>query len=274
MFKQLSNKVKQTWINYRYQRHLQRSRFRPQLEDLPPGLFEHWQQCAPQEFHGIPRDAIFFVRAAEGLMMFFDFVSHSDRPCGLPSKAADSVWHAWLTLPQAEQRGLQIERFCQRHFGCEIPHLEAERMPVPISDALANTLVAARIRVRRDPAGPYLPLLFRLDHRLKMPHGFAYLVKNYGVGLQDMDSQGRAIGRVSFPAALDPFYLLSVGLISQSAFDAYRTEKNKHDAASLSGSGSSCGSSSSCDAADGGCADGGSCGSSCGGGCGGGGCGS
>jgi hypothetical protein len=266
MLKHISSKVKQTWINYRYQHHLQRSRFQMQLEDLPPGLFEHWQQSAPQEFHGIPTDAIFFVRAAEGLMMFFDVVSHSDRSCGLPSKAADSVWHAWLSLPHAEPQGLQIESFCLRHFGREIPHLEAERMPVVMSDAIANTLVSARIRTGHDPAGAYLPLLFSLDRRLKMPEGYAYRVKDYAVAYQDMDRKGRAIGNLSFPPSLDPFYLLSVGLISQMAFDAYRTEKIRREASASSGS--ACGSTSSCDASGDGCADGGGCGSSCGGGCG------
>ena len=274
MLKHISSKIKQTWLHYRYQQVVQRSRFQRELEELPPGLFEHWQECAPQEFHGIPTDAIFFIRAAEGLMMFFDFVRHSERACGLPSKAADSVWHAWLSLPHAEQQGLHIEGFCRRHFNREIPHLEAEKMPVAISDALANTLVSARMRGGYQLAGPYLPLLFTLDRRLKMPMGYAYRIKDYGVGLQDMDSKGRAIGKLSFPTTLDPFYLLSVGLINQSAFDAYRTEKNKHDAATLSSSGSSCGSTSSCDAGSGGCSDGGGCGSSCGGGCGGGGCGS
>lgn len=266
MLKQISSKVKQNWINYRYQHHLQRSRFQMQLEDLPPGLFEHWQQSAPQEFHGIPTDAIFFVRAAEGLMMFFDVVSHSDRSCGLPSKAADSVWHAWLSLPHAEPQGLQIESFCLRHFGREIPHLETERMPVVMSDAIANTLVSARVRTGHDPAGAYLPLLFSLDRRLKMPEGYAYRVKDYAVAYQDMDSKGRAIGNLRFPSSLDPFYLLSVGLISQMAFDAYRTEKIRREASASSGS--ACGSTSSCDASGDGCADGGGCGSSCGGGCG------
>lgn len=57
MFKQLSNKVKQTWINYRYQRHLQRSRFQPQLEDLPQGFSNIGNNAHHKNFmasHGMP----------------------------------------------------------------------------------------------------------------------------------------------------------------------------------------------------------------------------
>ena len=62
MLKHISSKIKQTWLHYRYQQVVQRSRFQRELEELPPGLFEHWQECAPQEFHGIPTDAIFFIQ--------------------------------------------------------------------------------------------------------------------------------------------------------------------------------------------------------------------
>jgi hypothetical protein len=81
------------------------------LADLPAGLQSYWRASAPREYEGIPTDAFFFARAAEGLLRFFDAVRHSGRPCALPSEAADSVWHAWLRW-----NPVSLERFCVRHF--------------------------------------------------------------------------------------------------------------------------------------------------------------
>ena len=76
----------------RSQHIIRRSKYQKALSDIPDNLFGFWQTMASREFPGIPRDAVFFMRAAEGLMMFFDCVKHSEQACALPSKAADSVW--------------------------------------------------------------------------------------------------------------------------------------------------------------------------------------
>lgn len=267
--KSISKKITQAWTTYRYQSIVRQSSFQHALEDLPPTLYEHWRTVAPQEFHGIPTDAIFFIRAAEGLMRFFDCVRYSPYPCALPSKAADSVWHAWISLAATNSPSSNIDNFCRRHFKREIPHLEASAMPVTMNHGLAATLVTARRRGGRDPAAPSLPALFALDRSLKMPNGYAYQMRQQGIYLNAMNARGRAMGTTQFMSSLDPSALLALGFITQSSYDAYEAERLRTQQAA--GSGGSCGSSSSCGSNS--CDGGSSCGSSCGGGCGGG-CGS
>ena len=181
--KNITTRMKQAWVQYRYRALVSKSTFQHELEALPPTLYEHWRKVAPLEFNGIPTDAIFFVRAAEGLLRFFDCVRYSQHLCALPSKAADSVWHAWLTLPaQSEDH---IETFCQRYFGRVIPHVEASQMPVDTGLGLAATLVIARKRGGRDPAAPSLPALFELDRKLRMPNGYGYQLRKYQIHLQE-----------------------------------------------------------------------------------------
>jgi hypothetical protein len=227
------------------------------LADLPVDLFPYWQRTASLEFKGIPRDAFFFVRAAEGLMMFFDCVRRSGRPCGLPSKAADSVWHAWAELDPDH-----LARFNLRHFGRAIPHTEAAEMSIPMDAALAHCLVAARSLDGIPVAGPAVPKLFSLDRRLSMPNGFDYAAERGQVGHRRMTWQGTGTGERFFLDSLAPAMLLSAGLVSASDYDAYaqRMTANRD----VGGCGSSCGAGGSSDSG------GSSCGSSCGGGCGGG----
>jgi hypothetical protein len=238
-------------INFRTTLVYSRSRYRKPLADLPDNLYTHWRHSAALEFKGIPRDAFFFARAAEGLLEFFDCVSRSGRPCALPSRAADSVWHAWERLaPQ------HLERFCRTHFGRVIPHVEGGDMAVPMDEALVNTLVAARAIEGLPLAGSHVPRLFSLDRKLYMPKGFAWSAVGGQVGYRDMDWQGKGVGEPVIPASLAPAVLLAAGLVSQDDYDA----QHKRDS-SGSGCGSGCGSTAS--------EGGSSCGSSCGGGCGG-----
>src|SRR5438128_11621684 len=97
------------WISKRRAaRRVRTSPSRVMLDDLPPRLESSWRHSAPNEYQGIPTDAFFFARAAEGLMIFFDAATRSGRPCALPSDAADSVWHAWLRQDPAG-----LARFCR-----------------------------------------------------------------------------------------------------------------------------------------------------------------
>jgi hypothetical protein len=200
------------------------------LADLPAELFPYWQQTASLEFKGIPRDAFFFARAAEGLMMFFDCVRSSGRPCGLPSKAVDSVWHAWIALDQAHLQG-----FTLRHFDRAIPHTEGAAMRVPMEDALASCLVAARGLDGLPAAGPQVPRLFLIDRQLGMPKGYAYSLERGQVGHRRMTWQGRAEGEIHFLDRLTPASLLAAGLLSQSAYHAYVQELNAKSEASCGG---------------------------------------
>lgn len=187
------------------------------LAEVPAALFPYWARTAHAEFPCIPRDASFYAQSAEGLMMFFDCAAASGRPCALPSRAADSVWHAWVRM---DAPGL--ERFCIRHFGRAIPHVEQAQMKGEMGRALAACLVQARRRASKPPAGPDLPRLFTLDARLGMPHGFAYKVIGGLVACSRLDELGHPDGRSNFPGALAPRGLLQAGLISEAEYARVR----------------------------------------------------
>jgi hypothetical protein len=245
-----------TAINdYRARSAIRSSPYRAALDALPPTLFHYWRRSAQFEFKGIPRDAFFFACAADGLMTFFACATRKSLPCALPSMAADSVWHAWMRL---DAPGL--ERFCIRHFGRAVLHVEGAAMQGEMDVALANCLVQARDLEDIGRAGPNLPRLFTLDRRLKMPGGFAYKMASGEIGYRKIDRARRAGRQVWLLPALSASALLGAGLVSHEDHDLAMRKREKHDG----GCGSSCGSScsSSC---------GSSCGSGCGGGCGGGG---
>ncbi|WBS03874.1 hypothetical protein OU994_06185 [Pseudoduganella sp. SL102] len=245
---------------------------REMLGDMPPELYDYWSRTAHLEFKGIPRDAFFYARAAEALLTFFDCVASTSRPCGLPSKAADSVWHAWLRYSPAS-----LDDFCERHFRTRIPHVEAAAMSGGMARAIARTLVEARRQDGLALAGPNVPRLFRTDRALRMPGGFAYDYNGAQMTWAQIDARGRA--QPAGPLrATDPSSLLAAGLITRTDYERfrklyrwggdYRPGDGPTGGAAADGAGcddgSSCGSQcgSSC---------GGSCGSGCGGGCGGGG---
>jgi hypothetical protein len=241
------------------------SRYRAQLDAMPAGLFAYWQGFANKEFEAIATDRLFFMRAAEGLMMFFDCVKHSGRHCGLPSKAADSVWHAW-----AKHAPQHLTQFCMQHFGRAIPHIEAAAMPLGLGSVVANCLVAARRLESQPPASLTVPRLFALDGKLRMPHGFDYLVSQGKVGFRFLDGAGKPGSVISFPLALAAPQLLAVGLLTTSEYERQLQRDSAASSSDSTSSGSSSSSSSDCNAGSSADCDGGG-GSSCGGGCGGGG---
>jgi hypothetical protein len=201
---------------YRARRLSGTSAYREALADLPVTLYPCWKRRACYEFKGIPQDAFFFALAAEGLLMFFECVARSGKPCALPSKAADSVWHAWAQMSPAG-----LDKFCLKHFGRTIPHVEAAAMEAQMEDALANCLVQARQLAGLPTAGVGLPQLFALDRKLKMPGGFGYRMVAGQVAFSHMDRHGKPVGDVFYPSRLGPVELLMAGLISQAAYDAY-----------------------------------------------------
>ncbi len=222
------------------------STYAPVLAAIPATLFSCWAQTAHQEFPGIPRDASFYAQAAEGLMMFFDCVSAAGRTCALPSRAADSVWHAWTRMDAAG-----LERFCIRHFGRAIPHVERARMGDGMGMALAACLVQARRRVSQPAAGPHLPRLFALDTQLGMPRGAGYRVIGGMLACSALDEFGNPEDDVVFPQALTPRALLQAGLISEVEYmaavrpgedDVLEGDSGIGDGAAPCGAGPACGS--------------------------------
>lgn len=235
------------------------------LDEIPDTLFPYWAETSQQEFPGIPRDPSFFARSAEGLMMFFDCAAAARKTCGLPSRAADSVWHAWMRL---DETGLY--RFCIRHFGKIIPHVEAAQMAGGMQAALAVCLAQARRRAARPAADAYLPPLFSLDRRLGMPHGVAYSMVGGLVAYCMLDASGNPNHHMVFPEALSPDGLALLGLVGKAEYDeaAGRAGRRERDG----GDGGSAGSLGGGDGDGGADCDGGGS-SDGGGGCGGGGCG-
>ncbi len=253
--------LRTTLDQLRVSRLRRQSRNRAALAEIPATLYPYWKRTACFEFHGIPQDAVFFAGASDALLSFFDCIRRSGKPCALPSRAADSVWHAWSRMAPAT-----LDAFCQRHFGQVIPHLERAAMPVRLGDALANCLVAARRREGLPPAGPQLPSLFVADRTLRMPGGYAYAVVRGQVVLANMDGKGQPQRDSTLQDSLAPAGLLAAGLIGGSEFQRFQERQRGADGGCGS-TGASCGS-VSCDSDGGG--DGGSSGGD-GGGCGGGG---
>jgi hypothetical protein len=246
--------IKTTWDSY-HASFIRNVSGDPTLREIPLRLYDYWHDNAHKEFPGIPKDAVFFMWAAEGLLMFFRCIAIANKTCALPSKAADSVWHAWIAM---DEEGLNA--FCRKWVGRTIPHTEAERLDVPLDQALANTLITLRQLQNLPEAGDAVPALFKLDHRLRMPGGFGYKSFLGSVGFAHLGENGKPAEEWNRHYALLPATLLGFGLISESAYTSYRDAliaKQRNDGSSCGGSG--CGSSG----------DGGGCGSGCGG-CGGG----
>lgn len=270
MFTTLSHAFDALRIAWLYRR----SPYRTALAEMPDDLFSYWQRFAPRECKGIPTDRLFFARAAQGLMNFFDCVNRSGRRCALPSKAADTVWHAWAKL-----HPLQLERFCIRHFERAIPHIDAAAMQDGEGGAVATCLVTARRIEGLAPASARVPALFSLDRRLRMPRGFDYTTQKGQMGFRFLGDAGLPVHRLAFPAVLAAPALLDAGLVSRQEYLPYAQKVAA--GSTTSSAGSSCGSGAyhhhdSRDSvgdpgADSGADGGGDSGGGCGGGCGGGG---
>jgi hypothetical protein len=194
-------------------RRLARSRHAASYDDVPAALLPYWRRTADAEFAGIPRSADFFARSLDGLLTYFECVCAAGAPCALPARAADSVWHAWIALDRAG-----LERFCVRHFGGVLPHIESGDMPDEPSVTLAACLTAARRLEALPAANPGLPALFTLDSRLRMPFGFHYVCVDGKVGYGRLDSRGRSADKLHFPRALSAEGLFEAGVISEHEY--------------------------------------------------------
>ncbi|WP_374586132.1 hypothetical protein [Pseudoduganella sp.] len=240
---------------------MQRSRHRKALKELPPSLYDYWKSSARNEYHGIPTDAVFFARSVIGLLDFFECAAKGREPCALPSKAADSVWHAWLRLSP-----LKLETFCRKHFGRVVPHVEGAAMGGKLDDALAVCLVRARKAEGIKAEGPRLPALFLLDKKVKMPFGYGYGVLRGQPGYSQLDAAGRFDPVLACPPQLAAAGLLGAGLITAAQYAEFEQRARQQANSSGSSCGSGCGSSLDCSSSSSCDSGGSSCGSGCGGG--------
>lgn len=223
---------------------------------VPPQIHAAWVRLAPEEFPGLAVSELNWVRCSVALAQFFEVCrqQQSHGPCALPSKGADSVWHAWLSVDPGGLAAWQ-----RRHFGQALPHREAGALGAPLEDCLARTWAGACRSQRLSPLGPRLPLLFVLDGQLGLPNGWAYRHQRGALVHRRIGGFGQPAGSTVAHAATGATGLVTLGLVSEA-------ELREHQRRSDGGAG--CGSGTSSDS---GCDGGSSCGSSCGSGCGGGG---
>ena len=228
-------------------------------DSIPSDVRAAWARHGPEEFPGLPVTDAAWLRCSLGLAQFFEAckLQRDHGPCALPSKAADSVWHAWLQLDPAGLAGWQ-----QRHFGRVIDHQEAQALGAPLDVCLARTWAGACASEGSSPIGPQLPLVFALDALLRLPTGWAYRYTRNGLVHRLIDGFGKASGPTVAHAAIAGSSLVALGLLSASELATLRRRQSNDG-------GSSCGGSWSDDA--GGCDGGSDGGSGCGSGCGGGG---
>ena len=251
-------------------------------EAIPESIRMAWVQGAAQDCPGLRTDPAAWVIASTALAQFFEVcrLQADGQPCGLPSRAADSIWHVALA---AQPTALQDWQ--QRHFGRVVEHRPDAELGAPMDQALARTWVWACRSEGRAPHSSGVPLLFAADRRLAAPGGWSYEFdpKRCAVGHRDLNPQGRPVGAVHFQPALAVSALLAAGLLTgqesaaaEGMLDAIAREALTKKRFVGDGSGGATGSDGSAACGDGGssgaCGVGG--GASCGGGgapCGGGG---
>lgn len=206
------------WLNRLRAARLRRtSPWRAALADLPAWLEPAWRHSAPREYEGIPTDAFFFVRAAEGLLRFFDAVRHSGRACALPSDAAGSVWHPWL-----RRDPIGLERFCRRHVGIAVPHVERNGLA---SSALLHTFAACCERDGVKPGTMRLPALFALDAGLRMPGGHGYWNRAGEIRYARLNERGRGMWRAAPHPELALAILVAHGLVAPQILAAHERRR-------------------------------------------------
>lgn len=248
------------WFDrWRARRHVQRSPYRLHLQELPADLKAYWKRSVGEEFPGTPATDLFFVQAAEGLLTFFEAAIRRAAPCSLPSRAADSVWHAWLRWDADS-----LTLYQRRQFNGRVAHLKESALG---EGALARTLAGCRQLEGIPLVGPRMPRLFGLDRRLRMPtgHGYYQVLKSGDIFYRALDGRGRGTGPLRPHQDLSIWALLAANLISADmVWDIVRAGAYQQQKYML-------GDRANWDVDFGGGGDGGGDGGGCGGGCGGGG---
>ncbi len=237
---------------------------------IPPLVRAAWQTEVAETLPGMGVDEATWVRCAAGLAQFFEAsrLQRDAGPCALPSRAADSVWHAWLKVDPAGLADWQ-----QRFFGRVIEHRESADLGAPEDDCLARTWAAACRSEGRSALAARLPLVFALDAQLRPPTGWAYAFERGHLVHREIDGFGETRGVGVQHMALGGSGLAALGLLSAGEAETLRrraaasANNSSGDGGFSWGSFDSGGSSSSSDCSSsssdgGGC----SCGSSCGGG--------
>ncbi len=142
-------------------------------QPLPPHLRRKLLEAHPQLTDANARDV------EGGLRQFFDANARAEgRFVAMPSKAVDTLWHAFILHTRV------YETFCQQAFGRLLHHTPAEALPgagqrqsrsTVLGDGLARAWHWACRDEGIDPKKPSrLPLLFALDASLGIAAGYVY----------------------------------------------------------------------------------------------------
>lgn len=237
---------------------------------VPEGLRAYWEQHGPTEFPGMSVGDKAWAWSLRGLMTYFALDAKSPHQTLLPSRAADSIWHAWLAW---DPKSLAV--FQRKYFEKVMSHATKEDLastkPDTNLDAALTRTWALSSELEKIPVlSGVVPFLFTIDLVLNMPTGWLYHHNQQHRRIEVGELSGKFAQMLNFRpvAGLTATAFLGLGLISASEASAWQEEHAK--AMKDSGSGSSCGvgiSTYSCGSSSGDSGDGG--GSSCGGGCGG-----
>ena len=226
------------------------------MDAVPQALRDYWEVHGPAEFPGMPTTAKAWAWSLRGLLTYFALAASTSQQTLLPSRAADSVWHAWLAWDPEHLRRFQL-----RHFNKELPHVAKDDMPSNTETALPRTWGLASAADGLPVLSGKVPFLFAVDKVLGMPTGWAYIhnIRERTVEVADIQSDG--VSSSYRPAVgLTAADFLSLGMLSASEAQAWQQENLDGGGSS----GSSCGSSSSGDGGGDGDGDGGGCGGGCG----------
>lgn len=238
-------------------------------QQIPSQIRTAWQVEIAETLPGMAVDEAAWVQCAVALAQFFEAsrLQRDAGPCALPSRAADSVWHAWLRVDPGGLAAWQ-----QRFFNRVIEHRESADLGAPVDECLARTWAAACRSEGRSALAARLPLVFALDGQLRAPTGWAYAFERGRLVHRQIDGFGEKRGMGVHHAALAGTGLAALGLLSigeaemmRRRAEAAATGGSGGDGGlgwSFDGGGSSSGDCSSSSDGGGGC----SCGSSCGGG--------
>lgn len=232
--------------------------------DIPGQVRAAWAARAPEEFPGLPTDDGAWLRCSIALAQFFETcrLQQAHGPCALPSRAADSVWHAWLAFDPSGLASWQ-----ERHFGRVLDHVEAQALGAPLEDCLARSWAGACRSEGLSPLAQRLPLMFALDGLLRLPTGWAYRYEDGILAHRLIDGFGQPGSTAVAHAAVGAAALAALGFVTKPELRARRRDEGGGSGCGSGWAFSSDGPDCSGDASAGGCDGGGSsCGSSCGGG--------
>lgn len=133
---------------------------------FPASVLEGLRQAYP---HLDEKDAFLVARALR--MFFLVHLRAGKEMIGMPSKAVDALWHAFILDTRA------YHAFCRHAFGAYFHHIPADDMaPGAASEqGLWRTWRFACLEenIRPDRASR-LPLLFAIDEKLRIPDGHSF----------------------------------------------------------------------------------------------------